>query len=121
MPPSINIASFQNCGTERYICIDNKRLTAFIDVMQDKDYQQYTATLQYGVNLSWIISTCYTFKTKKRAVLMAFDRMVDMIDIELLDDVSCPEILRPYKLQKNVEKKEIVKKEEALQLKLIFS
>lgn len=119
MPPSINIASFQNCGTERYTCIDNKKLTALIDVFQDEDYQ-YTATLQYGVNLSWVISTNYTFKTKKRAVLMAFERIVDMIDTELLDDICCPDILRPYKLQKNVEKKEIVKKEDPLQLKLIF-
>ena len=116
---SINIAAFQNCGTERYKCVESKRLTAYIDVAQNDD-SQYTATLQYGKHLSWVSSSYYTSRTKKKAVLMAFDCIISWIngDKELLNSVYCPDILKPYKRKIQEESKEVITPLQPLQLKL---
>lgn len=116
---SINIAAFQNCGTERYKCLESKKLTAYIDVAQ-KDDSQYTATLQYGKHLSWVSSSCYTSITKKKAVLVAFNCIMSWIDgdRELLSSIYCPDILKPYKSKIQEESKEIITPLQPLQLTL---
>lgn len=119
MSLSTNIAAFQNCGTERYKCIESKKLTVYIDVVQNDD-SQYTATLQYGKPLSWVSSSCYTSRTKKKAALMAFDCIMSWVngDKEILNDVYCPDILRPYKSRVQESAKEIMSPLQPLQLNL---
>ena len=105
--PSVNIAQFWNLGTERYECLKTSKIDAFIDVL--KNDNKYKATLPLGKLMVWVLTDSFVARSKKTAVLNAFDLVVKHCgkNRSLLNELCCPDILRPYKLVTETSKENI--------------